>query len=112
MTKKLIFAKEIQQALNHERYHHPSPIVQKRMETLWLKSHDLPHWQIAQLAGECENTMRSHFALYEEGGIEKLKKSACIVRKVSWRHTRPRWKPISKPTPRRRSARRSMKLLN
>ena len=73
MTKKLIFSEEIQQALNYERYHHPSPIVQKRMETLWLKSHDLPHWQIAQLAGECENTMRSHFALYEEGGIEKLK---------------------------------------
>jgi hypothetical protein len=34
---------------------------------------DSPHWQIAQLAGVCENTMRSYFALYEEGGIEKLK---------------------------------------
>jgi transposase len=73
MTKQLHFTPEIQEALNHERYHHLSPLVQKRMETLWLKSHELPHWQIAQLAGVCENTMRSYFALYEEGGIEKLK---------------------------------------
>jgi hypothetical protein len=64
MTKQLHFTPEIQEALNHERYHHLSPLVQKRMETLWLKSHGLPHWQIAQLAGVCENTMRSYFALY------------------------------------------------
>jgi transposase len=73
MTKQLTFTPEVQQELNYERYHHPVPLVQKRMETLWLKSHNLPHWQIAELAGECENTMRSYFALYEEGGIEKLK---------------------------------------
>lgn len=73
MTKQLIFPLEIQKELNYERYHHPSPLVQKRMETLWLKSHNLPHWQIAELAGECENTMRSYFALYEAGGIERLK---------------------------------------
>ena len=76
MTKQLIITPEIQKALNYERYQHPSPVVQKRMETLWLKSHDLPHWQIAQLAGECENTMRSYFALYEAGGLEKLKEIA------------------------------------
>ena len=73
MTKELNISLGIQKVLNYERYHHPSPLVQKRMETLWLKSHNLPHWQIAQLAGECENTMRSYFARYEEGGIEKLK---------------------------------------
>jgi len=73
MTKQLSFTPEVQEELNYERYHHPVPLVQKRMETLWLKSHNLPHWQIAELAGECENTMRSYFALYEEGGIERLK---------------------------------------
>lgn len=73
MTKQLTFTPELQKELNSERYHHPSPIVQRRMEVLWLKSHELPHKQIAQLAGVCENTMREHFALYEEKGIEGLK---------------------------------------
>jgi transposase len=73
MTIRLEFTPEIQETLNYERYHHPVPLVQRRMETLWLKSHDLPHAIIAELAGVSENTMREYFRLYEEGGIEKLK---------------------------------------
>ena len=73
MTKRLEFTPEIQEALNYERYHHPVPLVQRRMEVLWLKSHDLPHALIAELGGVSENTMREYFRLYEEGGVEKLK---------------------------------------
>jgi transposase len=43
------------------------------MEVLWLKSHDLPHALIAELGGVSENTMREYFALFAEGGLEKLK---------------------------------------
>jgi transposase len=76
MTIQLEFIPETQQALNYERYHHPDPIVQRRMETLWLKSHNmLPHEWIAKLAGISENTLRDYFALYQEGGIEKLKET-------------------------------------
>jgi transposase len=63
----------MQESLNYERYHHPVPLVQRRMEVLWLKSHDLPHTLIATLAGVSENTMREYFRLYAEGGLEKLK---------------------------------------
>jgi len=73
MTKRLEFTPEIRATLNYERYHHPIPLVQRRMEVLWLKSHDLPHATIACLGGVSENTMREYFQLYEEGGIEKLK---------------------------------------
>jgi len=73
MTTRLEFPPETQDALNYERYHHPVPLVQRRMEVLWLKSHNLPHALIAKLAGVSENTMREYFRLYEEGGIEKLK---------------------------------------
>lgn len=73
MTTRLEFTLEIQEALNYERYHHPVPLVQRRMEVLWLKSHDLPHALIAKLAGVSENTMREYFGLYEAGGLEKLK---------------------------------------
>jgi transposase len=73
MTIQLEFTPDLQATLNYERYHHPDPLVQRRMETLWLKSHELPHALIAQLAGVSENTLRDHFALYQAGGVERLK---------------------------------------
>ena len=73
MTIQLTFSPEIQDELNRKRYHCPVPMVQRRMEVRWFKSHDLPHEQIARLAGVSENTMRDYFRLYEAGGVEKLK---------------------------------------
>ena len=40
------FTEEDTQALHHERFHHPHPRVQKKMEALWLKSQELPHKEI------------------------------------------------------------------
>ena len=73
MTIQLTFTPEIQEALHYERYHHPVPLVQRRMEVLWLKSHGLAHGQIALLAGVSENTLRDYFDLYTAGGLEQLK---------------------------------------
>jgi len=73
MITQLEFTSEIRETLNHERYRHPVPLVQRRMEVLWLKSHGLPHALIAQLAGVSENTVREYFELYAAGGVEKLK---------------------------------------
>lgn len=70
---KLDFTDAICAELNYERFQHPVPIVQRRMEALWLKSHELPHALIAQLVGVTENTIRDYFALYQAGGLEKLK---------------------------------------
>lgn len=76
MTMQLEFTSAIQDTLNYERYHHPMPLVQRRMEALWLKSHGLPHGQIAQLVGITENTLRDYFQLYLDGGVERLKEVA------------------------------------
>jgi transposase len=73
MTTQIEFSPEDRKGLNYERYHHPDPRVQRRMEVLWLKSHGLPHAQIAELADVSENTMRADFELFLAGGIEKLK---------------------------------------
>jgi len=73
MTVRLEFTPEALSVLNEERYSHPMPLVQRRMEALWLKSHNLPHAKIAELVGVCENTLRDYFQLYLEGGVEKLK---------------------------------------
>jgi len=73
MTTHLEFTPEIIEALNDERFHHPVPLVQRRMEVLWLKSHGLPHEQIAVLGNISETTMREYFQLYLAGGVEGLK---------------------------------------
>ena len=73
MTTRIEFTPEIIDTLNHERYHHPVPLVQRRMEALWLKSHNLSHDLIAKLVGVTENTIREYFQLFIAGGTEKLK---------------------------------------
>ena len=73
MTMQMKFSPEVITIFNDERYSHPVPLVQRRMEALWLKSHNLPHAQIAELVGICENTIRDYFKLYRDGGVDGLK---------------------------------------
>ena len=67
------FTEEEKQALHYERFNHPHPRVQMKMEALWLKSQDLPHQTIANLVGISPNTLRSYFREYQLGGIDALK---------------------------------------
>lgn len=60
-------------ALHYERFHHPHPRVQRKMEALYLKSQGLPHWEIAQLLQVSQNTLRSYLKDYQAGGIAGLK---------------------------------------
>ena len=73
MTIRLEFTPEVIAILSDERYSHPVPLVQRRMEALWLKSNDLPHAQIAKLVGVCDNTLRDYFQLYSDRGVDALK---------------------------------------
>jgi transposase len=73
MTIQLKLTAEILKEIHYHRYNHPAPLVQRRMEALWLKGHALPHAQIAELVGVTENTIRDYFELYQQGGLEKLK---------------------------------------
>nr|VFJ45464.1 MAG: Homeodomain-like domain-containing protein [Candidatus Kentron sp. FM]VFJ49062.1 MAG: Homeodomain-like domain-containing protein [Candidatus Kentron sp. FM]VFK06764.1 MAG: Homeodomain-like domain-containing protein [Candidatus Kentron sp. FM] len=60
-------------ALEYERYHHPDPRVQKRMEILYLKSQGTPHNQIKELCHISGATLATYLKLYRDGGIEALK---------------------------------------
>jgi transposase len=73
MTMQMQFSPEVIAIFNEERYDHPIPLVQRRMEALWLKSHNLPHGQIAKLVGICENTLRDYFKLYLDNGVDSLR---------------------------------------
>jgi transposase len=60
-------------ALHYERYHHPHPFVQQKMEALWLKSQGLRHKDIGRIVGICGTTLTTYVRQYQEGGIEALK---------------------------------------
>ena len=55
-------------ALHYERYHHPHPRVQRKMEVLWLKSQGLPHKEISRLSGVSSTTLTRYVREYQQGG--------------------------------------------
>ena len=59
--------------LKQERFNHPSPKVQLKMETLYLKSKNLPHSQICDICDITRATLASYLKSYIAGGIEELK---------------------------------------
>lgn len=67
------FTEEEKRALNHERYNHPHPKVQRKMEALWLKSQGESHKTIARLTGVTVNMVTRYIKEYQAGGIECLK---------------------------------------
>lgn len=59
----------------YERFSNPSPIVQKRLHTLFLKSlPDLSHEKIALILGIHRDTVTAYIRLYETKGINGIKK--------------------------------------
>ncbi len=60
-------------ALDHERFHHPHPKVQKKMEALYLKAKGLKHCEICRLCGISKHTLVTYLKQYQRGGIERLK---------------------------------------
>jgi transposase len=70
---QLTFSEADQQALHRERYEHPHPRVQQRMEVLWLISQGLVYPEAARLAGVSEATVDRYVAIYRQGGLEALR---------------------------------------
>jgi transposase len=71
---QLTFTEAEIKELDNQRYNHPHPRVQRKMEAVLLKAKGLAHNQIAHCTGVCENTMRGYLREYQEGGIEALKR--------------------------------------
>src|SRR5436305_13516899 len=72
------FSDDDRKAIDADRYHHPHPHVQRKMEVLWLKSHGLPHDQIATLAGVSLRTVQRYLDEYVAGGLPRM-------RRCNWR---------------------------
>lgn len=59
--------------LQYERFHHPHPRVQIRMEALLLKSQGLKNKEICKIIGITPNTLTKYLRLYQQYGIDGLK---------------------------------------
>lgn len=70
---RFTFTEAEQQALHQERFEHPHPRVQQRMEVLWLISQGLGYAQAARLAGVSEATVDRYVVRYRQGGLEALR---------------------------------------
>src|SRR3954463_15086677 len=68
------FTAEVRRDLAHDRYHHPDPRVQRKMEVLWLKSHELNHDDIATYADVSRRTVQRYLDEYLEGGLPRLRR--------------------------------------
>jgi transposase len=68
------FSEQDLKTIKKERFNHPIPLVQRRMEVLWLKSQGLPHKQISKLSGVCINAVTKFLRLFRQGGLEEIKK--------------------------------------
>ncbi len=67
------FTQEEINELNYERYYYPHPLVQKRMEVLYLKSQKLSHQEICRLCRISKTSLSTYLKIYLDGGIESLK---------------------------------------
>ena len=70
---RLVFSDEERQALRRERFEHPHPRVQRRMDVLWYISLGETYSNAARLGDVSEATVDRYVAVYRERGIEGLK---------------------------------------
>src|SRR4051812_3172841 len=61
------------QEIDHERYRHPDPRVQRHCEILWLKHHGFTHERIATLANCSRSTVQRTLEAYAQGGLGRIR---------------------------------------
>lgn len=66
------FTTETIQTLHHERYHHPHPHVQRKMEAVYLISQGLSRQAVCRLTHLSRNTLTTYLGQYRAGGVARL----------------------------------------
>lgn len=70
---RLTFSEVERQSLRKERFEHPHPRVQRRMDVLWYISLGETYSNAARLGDVSEATVDRYVAIYRQRGIEGLK---------------------------------------
>ena len=61
------------EAIASERYRHPDPRVQERMEILWLKYQGETHERLGELANLSRSTVQRTLRIYAAKGLEGIR---------------------------------------
>ena len=69
----LTFTPDDRRVLSDERYSHPDPRVQRRMEVLWLISQGETQERAGQLGGVSKATVERYVAIYRSQGVAGLR---------------------------------------
>jgi transposase len=72
------FNTDVLDAIRHDRYHHPHPRIQQKMEVLWLKSQGCTHGDVARLAAVSRRSVQRYLDEFAAGGLDRL-------RRLSWK---------------------------
>jgi transposase len=68
------FTEQDLKTIDYERFNHPVPRVQRRMEVLWLKSQGLSHKQICKLSSVSSTAVTKYLRLYCQDGLDGVRK--------------------------------------
>src|SRR5262249_37333448 len=68
------FSEEVLAEIRHDRYHHPHPRVQRKMEVLCLKSLGLTHADIAAFADVSPRSVQRYLDDYQQGGLDRIRR--------------------------------------
>jgi transposase len=71
--RRFEFTTEEERTIARERYYHPNPRVQRRMEILWLKGKGETHERIADLGGVSRRTVQRLLDTFQTGGLEAVR---------------------------------------
>jgi transposase len=73
MRHTFTFTEDQRRTLLHERFHHPHPGVQKKMEVVWLKAQGVSQVEIARLTGLGRRTVVRYLHDFVAGGLPALR---------------------------------------
>lgn len=76
--RRFVFTEDTLAEIRHDRFHHPHPHVQRKMEVLWLKANGFTHAQIAKLADSSPRSVQRYLDEFEQGGLD-------LVRRLKWK---------------------------
>ena len=66
-------------AIAADRFRHPSPKVQRRMEVVWLTAKGVPRAEVVRLSGASRASAQRYLDAYRDGGIDAVRRLRCVV---------------------------------
>jgi transposase len=77
--RPLDFPPTVVAAIADDRFHHPSPKVQRRMEVLWLAAKGLPRVEVVRLSGASRASVQRYLDAYRDGGLDAVRDLRYVV---------------------------------